>query len=253
MGCTISYTLPLALSVVKKELHKDLFLGLLCGIVTIPIGCFVAGIVCGISVLAVFITLLPLVFLAIIIAAGLIFAPNLCVKIFKVVAIFMNVIITIGLALGIFTAVTGIKIVPQFDSFENGALICMKSAITLSGAFPLMFLLTKLLNAPIRSIGRKTGLNPVSTVSLLTTIVSATPVLGVMHEMDRKGIVLNSAFAVSAAFTFGGHLAFTMAYDPSYIVPMIIGKLVSGIFAILLAWFVFVKKAKDNLVSKEVN
>lgn len=242
MGCTISYTLPLALSVVKREQHKDLFFGLLCGIITIPVGCFISGLICKIHPLTLIKTLLPIIILAALIALGIIFAQNLCIKIFKCVAIFMNALITIGLIIGIFTAVTGIEIAPQFDSYDNAALVCARAAITLAGAFPLMFVITKILAAPIRSIGRKTGLNAVSTVSLLSTIVSATPVLGIMGEMDRKGVVLNSAFAVSAAFTFGGHLAFTMAYDPSYTTAMIIGKLISGVAALLLAGLLYKKR-----------
>ena len=63
-----------------------------------------------------------------------------------------------------------------------------------------------------------------------------------MDKMDKKGAVLNSAFAVSASFVFGDHLAFTMAYDSNYIVPMIVGKLVSGICAVIFALLIY----KDN-------
>ena len=52
MGATISFTIPLALNCLKKEKHKDFFIGLLCGIVTIPFGCIVAGIICKINLLA---------------------------------------------------------------------------------------------------------------------------------------------------------------------------------------------------------
>lgn len=41
MGCTISFSIPFALNSVDKQLHKFVFLGFLCGIVTIPIGSFV--------------------------------------------------------------------------------------------------------------------------------------------------------------------------------------------------------------------
>ena len=63
-----------------------------------------------------------------------------------------------------------------------------------------------------------------------------------MDKMDKKGIVLNSAFAVSAAFVFGSHLAFTMAFDPSFVLPMIVGKIISGIAAVILALLIY----KDN-------
>ena len=62
--------------------------------------------------------------------------------------------------------------------------------------------------------------------------------------MDRRGIVLNSAFAISAAFTFAGHLAFTMAFDAEYVFPMIVGKLIAGVTALLLAILVEKKTAE---------
>ena len=86
------------------------------------------------------------------------------------------------------------------------------------------------------------GINSVSAITLLSTTVTSTLTFGVMDQMDKKGIVLNSAFAVSAGFTFGGHLAFTMAFNDSYILPVIIGKLVSGVSALVLAYLLFCRE-----------
>ena len=47
--------------------------------------------------------------------------------------------------------------------------------------------------------------------------------------------VVNMAFAVSAAFVFGDHLGFTAGFHADMIVPVIVGKLVGGIAAVLLA------------------
>ena len=38
MGCAISFTLPFSLGLVKKAQYNELFLGILCGIGTVPIG-----------------------------------------------------------------------------------------------------------------------------------------------------------------------------------------------------------------------
>lgn len=63
--------------------------------------------------------------------------------------------------------------------------------------------------------------------------------VGLMYKMDEKGVVLNSAFSVSAAFVFGSHLAFTMALDEAYIPAMMVGKLVAGVLAIFVAHYVY--------------
>jgi ethanolamine transporter len=62
-------------------------------------------------------------------------------------------------------------------------------------------------------------------------------------RMNRKGRVMNLAFAVAAAFVFGDHLAFTLSYNDEHIVPVIIGKLVAGITALVVA-VVLEKKTK---------
>jgi len=56
-------------------------------------------------------------------------------------------------------------------------------------------------------------------------------------------VVLNSAFLVSAAFVFGGALAFTMAFDESWIFGMILGKLISGVTAVILAVLLYKRKS----------
>ena len=60
-----------------------------------------------------------------------------------------------------------------------------------------------------------------------------------MDKMDKKGVVINSAFAVSGAFVAGSHLAFTLAFDPVYVPAVIVGKLISGICAIVVASVVY--------------
>ena len=247
MGCVISFTIPFALGIIKKEKHKELFFGLLCGIITIPIGCLVAGIICGIGVLDLLINLLPLIIISVIIAVALIFVPKICIKCFAVFGFFMKTLAIIGLLCAIFTFLTKIKISEHFDTFENGAFICANACVTLSGALPFMFLVSKLLKKPFNKLGEKIGVNGVSTVALLGNMVTNATTFGLMDKMDKKGTVINSAFAVSAAFTFGGHLAFTMAFDSSYVLPMIIGKLISGISALILALLLYKKDSFESV------
>ena len=58
-------------------------------------------------------------------------------------------------------------------------------------------------------------------------------------------IVGTIAFAVSGAFTFCSHMAFTIAFPGGgdYLFPMIVGKLISGVASILLAFLLYKKLA----------
>lgn len=239
MGCVISFTIPFSLGVVQKKQHTELFFGLLCGIVTIPVGSFVAGLICKLDPVSLLVNLLPLIILSIIICAALIFFTKICIKCFTVFGFFMRLLGIAGLICAIFTFLTKIEIVPHFDTFENGAFVCANACVTLSGALPFMFIVAKLLNKPLSKLGAKLGINAVSALALLGNLVTNASVFGVMDKMDKKGTVLNAAFAVSAAFVFGSHLAFTMAFDNSYVLPMIVGKLVSGVCAVILALLIY--------------
>lgn len=241
MGCTISFTIPFSLGVVNKEQHKELLLGLLCGIVTIPIGCIISGIICKIPFSSLVLNLMPLVVFSGIIAFGLIRFPELCVKIFKAFGVFITVIITIGLAVGIIRFLTGFELIKGLATIEEGASICVNAAIVLSGSFPLMYALSKLLAKPLKAVGRKIGVNENSIVGLVSTLASSATAFGMMDKMDKKGVVLNSAFAVSGAFVLGSHLAFTMAFDSAYVLSVIAGKAISGVLAIVLSNIIFNK------------
>jgi len=242
MGCVVSFTIPFSISVVKKEQHKDMFFGILCGIITIPIGCFIAGLVCKIKVLDLIISLLPLIIFSIILGVMLILVRDICIKIFVCFGHVIRWIAMIGLVLSIFTFLTKIEVCKHFDSFENAAFICANACVTLSGALPLMLVISKLLNKPLEKFGTKIGVDSFSAFSLLSTLVTNATTLSSMEKMNKKGVVLNSAFAVSAAFTFGGHLALTMAFNPNYVLPMIIGKVVAGIASVLLATLLYKEK-----------
>ena len=52
-----------------------------------------------------------------------------------------------------------------------------------------------------------------------------------MSKMKEKEKILNTAFAVCAAFIIGDHLAFTAANAPSCIAPMMLAKAISGVTA----------------------
>ncbi len=241
MGCTISFTIPFALGVVNKEQHKELLLGILCGIVTIPIGCIVSGIICKLSFTSLLLTLMPLMVFSGIIAFGLIRFPEFCIKAFKIFGAFITTIITVGLSLGIIRFLTGYEVVKGLATIEEGAGICVNSAIVLSGSFPFMYVLSKVLAKPLKAIGKKAGINEFAVVGIISSLASSATSFGMMDKMDKKGVVLNSAFAVSGAFVLGSHLAFTIAFDSTYIIPVIAGKAVAGVLAVFLSNIIFNK------------
>lgn len=245
MGCVISFTIPFSLGLVPKERQGELFFGFLCGIVTVPVGCLAAGMLCGLPFVPLLVNLVPLIFLSLILVAALLLIPQLCIQAFRIFGTAMKALALVGLMLSLFTFLTKVQLSPHFDTFENGALICANACVTLSGALPFMMIVSRLLAKPLNWLGAKLGINGVSALAFLGSTVTNASTFGIMDRMDPKGVVLNAAFAVSASFAFGSHLAFTMAFDGSYIAPMILGKLVSGICAVVLALVIYKEKKPE--------
>ena len=243
LGATVSFTIPVALHSSKKENHDDVLLGLLCGICTIPVGCFISGLVMGISPLTVLINLLPALLISVIIVIGLLKFPKITIKIFSVFGKIISIMITCGLALGIFQTLTGKVILKNTAPLMESAATVFTICITLAGTFPLIAIISKILKKPLSALGRKMELDDTSVVGLIATLANSIATMESADKMNRKGRVLNLAFAVSAAFVFGDHLAFTLSYNGKYIIPVIIGKLVAGITALLVA-SILVKKIK---------
>lgn len=235
MGCTLSFTIPVALSIVKAERQKHVLFGFLCGIATIPFGCLTAGLLNGIPFAELVIQLLPLILLSVVIALGLIYFPKLSVKIFGLLGSFIKILIIVGLILGIIRFLTGVEIVKGLETLEEGASICVNACVVMSGAFPFLYILSKLLTRPLRSIGKKLGIDESSAMGFISSLATSLTTYKAMEDMDEKGIVLNSAFAISGAFTFAGHLAFTLSYKPSYLGYVMVAKMVAAVLAVILA------------------
>lgn len=245
MGATISFTIPYALGVVKKELHKELFLGFLCGIATVFIGCLVVGLMLNIQIITLILNLLPLIIFSAIIVVGLLFAPGVTVKIFKGLGIFIKGLITVGLLIGMIEFLTKIKILPVSADIKEGAVICFNAAIVLAGAFPFMKVVSICLSKPLKLLAEKTKMNNTSAIGFISSIVTNVTTFKMLNDMDKKGAVLNSAFSVSASFLIGGHLAFTMAFDSSYTLYVVLAKLISGVCALVLAAFIYKKQYRE--------
>ncbi|MCC0685253.1 ethanolamine utilization protein EutH [Clostridioides sp. ZZV14-6345] len=246
MGPTIVFIIPVALGIIEKEDQKFLATGILAGIITIPIGAFVGGLVAGFEVMMVLRNLIPIIIFAVVIALGLLKFENAMIKGFTYFGKGVVIVITLGLAASIVEALTGIVIIPGMKPIGEGIEIVGDIAIVLAGAFPLVFVITKVFNKPLMALGKILGMNDVSAAGLVASLANCIPMFGMMKDMDNRGKIINVAFSVSAAFVFGDHLGFTAGFNANMITPMIVAKLIGGITAVLLAMVI-----ANNTLKKE--
>ena len=246
LGVTITFTVPVAMGMISQNDRPFAAKGILCGILTIPIGGFVGGLLVGCKPLFVLHNLLPIIILSVIIAVGLWKAERILIKIFTLFGKLMTAISIFGLICALIASMTDITLIKGMAPLSEAFLIVGEIAILLAGAFPLMHIITKLLNKPILKLGTLLGINNDSVNGLLTGLVNSIPVFDSIKDMDEKGKILNMAFAVSASFVFGDHLAFTAGVDSRAIMGLIVAKLTSGICALMLA--LIITKRKNSIV-----
>ena len=252
MGITICFTIPFALTMMPKEDHRLLALGILVGIITLPIGCLAGGFAMQmtstpLSWSALLLNTLPVIVLAAAVAIGLATNQALMLRIFASFGNAMTALITISPVIAIFQYLTGIEL-PLFClmvrpnealggiPMEVSLLLVGQIAIVLTGAFPMIHFLNRSLGAPMQRLGDKIGINTEASTGLLTQLASSIPVWGVINTMNDRGKLFNIAFAVSGSFVFGDALAFTGGANPEMVFPVLVGKLTGGILALLLTF-----------------
>ncbi len=244
MGATIVFTIPVALGILQPEDRPALAKGVLCGIVTIPLGILVGGLVAGFPLGMVGRNLIPIILIAALISLGLWKAEKAMIKGFTWFGKGVTAMITVGLIAAIVESLTGFVLIPGMAPITEGFETVGAIAIVLAGAFPLMFTLTKLLHRPLMKLGKAIGVNDTAAAGLVTSLANSIATFSMVKDMDRRGKIVNIAFAVSAAFVLGDHMGFAAGFAPQMLVPMILGKLAGGVSAVAVA-LLLTRKDKD--------
>ena len=235
LGATVVFTIPVAMGILDKQDRPAMAKGILCGIVTIPVGILAGGLTAGFPVVMILRNLIPIVIIAALIALGLWRAENAMVKGFSLFGKLVVAVVTLGLGAAIVEELTGFAVIPGLAPLSEGFETVGAIAIVLAGAFPLVLLLTRLLRKPLEKLGRLLGINGTAAAGLVASLANSIATFGMIRDMNQRGKVVNIAFAVSAAFVFGDHLGFTAGFAPELLPAMIVGKLAGGISAVAVA------------------
>ena len=235
LGATVVFTIPVAMGILQDEDKPFLAKGILCGVVTIPIGVLVGGLVAGFPLLMVLRNLIPIVLIALLIAVGLWKREKAMIRGFGWFGKGILALITAGLVAAIVETLTGFEIIPGLAPIREGFETVGAIAIVLAGAFPLVYAITKLLKKPLLKLGKVLGVNDTAAAGLIASLANSIATFEMLKNMDRRGKVVNVAFAVSAAFVFGDHMGFTAGFAPEMLPAVIIGKLAGGIAAVCVA------------------
>ena len=276
-GATIVFSIPMGLAMLDKRDHKYMALGVMSGILTVPIGAFISSVIIllsnskirdiistnssstyefTISYLAILANLAPLFVFVIILALGLYFLPDLMVKLFMIFGYLMDAAIKLILVFSIVEIFTGLfsktigwwgfdPIIADGEDQFRALEVAGNIGIMLAGAFPMIYLIQKYAGKPLESFGRRFGLSKEGSAGLLATVANILAMFKLIKTMPPKDKVINISFAVCAAFLLGDHLSFTANFQPTLILPVIIGKLTAGVIGIAFAYWLSVPKALE--------
>jgi len=274
-GATIVFSIPVGLAMLEKRDHKYMALGVMSGILTVPIGVFVTSIILALtnanvreiistdaqstyqlalSFGQIMSNLIPLIVICVAIAVGLRFIPDTMIKGFMFFGKAMDTGIKLVLVFSIVEYFTGFfsslfgswgfnpiiaDTEDQFRALEISGYI----GIMLSGAFPMVYLIKKYLAKPLEIVGKRFGFSSIGSAGILAAAANILALFRIVKDMPAADKVKCIAFAVCSAFLFGDHLAFTANFQPNMIVPVMIGKVSAGLIAVGLAIWLSVPKA----------
>lgn len=235
LGCTLVFSIPVGLGLIEKEDQVYFSRGLLIGLITIPAGSILGGIIAGFPVMLVVKNVIPILIFSLLLILGLKLIPDKMIKGCMIFGQFITIVIYIGLAAAAFEHLTGVVLIPGMAPIMEGMDAIAGIGIVLLGTFPVLTIITKVMDKPLNAAGQKIGLDAVSAAGLVFTLANSVPVYTMMKDMKKKGIIVNTAWLVPATAALGDHLGFTAGVRPDMITPVVLGKIAAGILAIVLA------------------
>lgn len=229
-GCTLVFTIPVGMGLIPKA-DRDFFArGIMLGLVTMPVGLIVGGLLSGLSLTVCLRQSLPVFGFGLLLLLGLWRFPDKMVKGFCLLAEGIKILITAGLILAAVEAMSGWNPVPGMAPIEEAMAVVASIGVVMLGSLPVAELLRRSLERPFARLGGKLGVKPESLTGLLVGLATPLPTLSMYPDMDDRGKEAAGAFLVCGASLLAAHIGFVAGTEPGMLVPLIGGKL-SGAFA----------------------
>lgn len=275
LGPHVVFTIPVALAMLPKRDHRYLALGMMSGLITIPLALFIG---LGIAALThpiirpvvstnaeqtyrLAITfgeiardLTPLTIIVVAIVLGLRFIPDLMVKGFMGFGRIADAGIKLVLGACIIEYFTGVfgslfgawpfdPLLADQANLIRGLEIAGYIGIMLAGAFPMVYAIRKYCGGPLERLGSLIGLSSAGSGGVIATTANPLTLFRMIPEMDARNKVMTIAYAVCGSWALGDSLAFISNFQPSLIVPLMTGKLIAAFCAIFVARWLSVPRA----------
>ena len=246
-GVTLVYNIPVGLGFIGEEDRPFFTKGILLGLTAMPFAITAGGLVMGLSVGSILWNSLPVLLISALLAVGVIFKPEAMMKGFRLFGNGIKVVGTLGLTVAAVTHLTGITLIPAMPPLQEAMKTVSSICIVMLGSMPLVELIQRIMKKPFQWISEKTGLNGASTTALIIGLVSATPALAMIPQMNKRGKVVISACLVSCVCSFGAHFAFANNVQPETVPAMLTAKLLGCVLGGVIAFLATRNMEKENM------
>jgi len=246
LGATVVFAIPTSFGMIKAEERPHVAKGIMAGMITVPVGALVSGLVAGYPIVFIGKNLLPVIIFSLLIILGLWKAERTMVKGFIIFGKIVTAVIILAFAAAIVETITGIVVIPGMDPLSGGFEIIGTIAIILAGAYPLIYVINRVFKKPLMKMGKMLGMNDVAAAGMIACLANPIPMFGLLGKMDDRGKVINMAFCVSVSSVFGDHLGFAAGYCPEILSAVIVGKLVGGVTAVAAAMLMMRPKKQQT-------
>lgn len=244
-GCTLVFNIPVGLGFISEDDRPYFTKGILIGLATMPFSIVIAAWTLKLPLQNVLWNCMPVLLISLLLAIGVTKKPDAMMKGFQTFAKIIKMVAILGLTLAAVTHLTGMTLLqtllPLQDAMKTVSAIC----IVMLGSMPLAELIQRLMKVPFAMISEKTGLNGATTTGILLGLVSATPALAMIPQMNRRGQVVACACLVSCVCSFGAHFAYANSMYPDMVPAMLCAKLLGGLLGGLIA-MVATRNLKEN-------
>lgn len=264
---TITFNIPIGLSILDKKDTKYLALGSMAGFLSVPFGVFTTYMVAfftnptirtsfstvgpsnyalKLNMLMIFQNLIPIVVLCILLAIGLKLIPEQMIKGFMIFGRVLIGILTLVVIASIVQHYTGLfstifgswgfdPIMADEKELFRSIELLGSIGMMLAGAFPMVYLIRKYLSKPLESLGRLAGLEAAGSAGLVACLANGIALFPLIKDMKPHDKVVTLAFLVCAGYSLGDIIAFNVNFQPNLILAVFIGQIVGGIIGIVFA------------------
>lgn len=235
LGAALVYTIPVGLELVKEADKEPFTKGIMIGMIPIPLGSAVGGLMMGIPAGKIVWNSIPTIMVTVVLIAGFVLCPDKLVNGFLTAAKGIRAVSIFGLGVAAFASMTGYDLIPGMETLEYAMGIVAGMGIVQLGSIPMAALFVRFFQTPLSRLGKRMNVNAVSMASLPVACVNVISVFTMVKDMDRRGIVISAAWCTNAIALFTAHLAYTKTVAPGMVTPMLVAKVVSGMAAVAIA------------------